>query len=276
LLSALARQTFPLVDFEVLVVNNGSSDETAEVANDFARKEELKVRLAFEPRRGVNHARNRAVVETRTEFIAFIDDDEIPGAEWLTSLVGGMRRFPDAGCVGGPVSATYAYCGLPRTCERCDLTEGSFHLDADGGIVEVVGGGNAIFRRSAFRSVGMFNPALSGHGDDFEWMLRSAAAGFPIYYVASADVEHVRDRVTVRAAVMKSFLRARSAAQFERASGRTHPRPATLVSRIPRYLAHAARYRCWGGVTQASSAAGRAVGVVQTRARGSHKVTSRS
>ena len=270
LLAALRDQSYPLESFEVLVANNGSSDGTADVVGNAAREGALTIRHVLEAKRGVNHARNRAIAESSGEFLAFVDDDELPGPQWLASLVDGMRQFPHAGCIGGPVTATPARGRSPRTCDRCDLAEGNFYLDIVGGAADVVGGGNAIFRRSAFEAVGEFNPALSGHGDDYEWMLRSRAAGFPVYYVAAASVVHLHDHVTARAVLKKSFLRALSAAEFEAIAGLPHPDPASVVSRIPRYLAHSVRYRCWGGVAQSCGAAGRAIGVVQVRMRGRH------
>jgi glycosyltransferase involved in cell wall biosynthesis len=270
LLAALRDQSYPLESFEVLVVNNGSSDQTADVVGNAARQGALTIRHVIEAKRGVNHARNRAIAESPGEFLAFVDDDEIPGPRWLESLVDGMRRFPASGCIGGPVMARPARETSPRTCDRCDVAEGNFSLDIVEGAADVVGGGNAIFRRSALEAVGEFNSALSGHGDDYEWMLRSRAAGFLVYYIAAASVVHVRDQVTARAYLKKSFLRAFSAAEFEAMTGLPHPDPASVVSRIPRYLAHSVRYRCWGGVAQTCGAVGRAIGVVRARKRGRH------
>src|SRR5271154_627727 len=84
---------------DCLVVDNASTDDTARVIEDFARDSTLKMRLVSEPRLGSSFARNRAVDESASDYIFFIDDDAIAERDWATELLDDMRRRDlDAAC----------------------------------------------------------------------------------------------------------------------------------------------------------------------------------
>lgn len=79
-LESLAGQTLPAQEFEILVVNNNSTDDTPAVFAGFARQHpELRLRMVAEPVQGISYARNRGVAEAEGECIVFIDDDEEAG-----------------------------------------------------------------------------------------------------------------------------------------------------------------------------------------------------
>lgn len=92
-LQALAGQS--VSDFEVLIVDDGSSDETPRFLADFAAAHpELRLRsFRSETRRGANPSRNLAIRESRAEYVAFLDDDCVPRSDWLACLLNG---FADA------------------------------------------------------------------------------------------------------------------------------------------------------------------------------------
>ena len=74
-LESLAGQTLPAQEFEILVVNNNSTDDTPAVFAGFARQHpELRLRMVAEPVQGISYARNRGVAEAEGECIVFIDD----------------------------------------------------------------------------------------------------------------------------------------------------------------------------------------------------------
>jgi glucosyl-dolichyl phosphate glucuronosyltransferase len=84
---------------ECLVVDNGSTDETATVIGDFARGARLPIRRVFEPTLGSSFARNRAVDECTSDYIFFIDDDAEAERDWAVELLDDMRRRQlDAAC----------------------------------------------------------------------------------------------------------------------------------------------------------------------------------
>lgn len=94
------------IDWEVLVVDNNSTDNTAAVVEKYARnwRSDSQVRYAFEPRQGPAYARCHAVLEAESnEFIGFLDDDNLPAPNWLISGYQFGRHRPRAGAFGGIV-----------------------------------------------------------------------------------------------------------------------------------------------------------------------------
>jgi glycosyltransferase involved in cell wall biosynthesis len=84
---------------ELLVVDNGSSDATREVLRESALG--FPLRVLYEPRAGLSHARNRAAAEARGELLLWIDDDVEVEPGWLAAYLEASRRHPEASFFGG-------------------------------------------------------------------------------------------------------------------------------------------------------------------------------
>lgn len=102
-LAALARQTLPAPQWELCVIDNGSSPPLApgDFAVSFAR------RIVREPRAGLLWARRRGIEETRGDYLVFIDDDTIPDAGFLAAAVAFMDAHPRAGTAGGRIDPRF-------------------------------------------------------------------------------------------------------------------------------------------------------------------------
>ena len=85
-LDAILKQTLPSSDYEVLVVDNGSTDDTKDLTEALGKKH-ANLRYFHEPVMGLSRARNTALAQTTTPYIAYLDDDAIPYANWLEELV---------------------------------------------------------------------------------------------------------------------------------------------------------------------------------------------
>ena len=103
-LESLVSQDLPPEAFEILVVDNASTDATPEVVRGVAARHPGRVRVVREPVLGHSRARNRGIMESRGNVIAFTDDDARVGRCWLRPLVDTCER-PHVGCAGGPVRA---------------------------------------------------------------------------------------------------------------------------------------------------------------------------
>ena len=90
-----------LDSWEVIVVDNASSDDTPKLADEFRSR--LPLRYVREEQPGLSNARNRGVQAARGEWILWIDDDVTVGAEWLQAYVAAIARFADANVLGGPI-----------------------------------------------------------------------------------------------------------------------------------------------------------------------------
>lgn len=87
---------------EVIVVDNGSSDNTKEIVLNFKNK--LNIKYIYEGQRGIPHARNAGIRNATKDIIAFIDDDCVADRNWLKYLEIPFIKDPRIGVVGGEVS----------------------------------------------------------------------------------------------------------------------------------------------------------------------------
>ena len=101
-LECFASQQAPGLDFEVIVVDNNSTDETKAVIESFAARDK-RIHYLFEPRQGLSHARNRGIGVARAEMVAFTDDDVEVATDWIAQMHRAMCRYAEADFVGGRV-----------------------------------------------------------------------------------------------------------------------------------------------------------------------------
>jgi GT2 family glycosyltransferase len=101
----LLDQDCPPGGFEVLVVDNRSTDATPDVVRDFAATG--RVRYLTEPKVGLSHARNTGWRSARGRYVAFLDDDAVPCPGWLAAIVEAFAATPCAGIVGGRVEPVW-------------------------------------------------------------------------------------------------------------------------------------------------------------------------
>jgi glycosyltransferase involved in cell wall biosynthesis len=180
-----AQQDAPT--FEVVVVDNGSSDATP----DLARGHQIGARLAVERSRGPYAARNAGIREARGEIVAFTDADCLPDPRWLTE---GVRTIDSgADLVGGQVVQMAS--ASPTVWERYDRAT---YLKQDQFIERerFAATANLFVRASVFADVGVFVPELTASGD-LEFGQRATGAGYRLVYAAEASVRH-HPRTTLR------------------------------------------------------------------------------
>lgn len=186
----------PGVDWEVLVVNNNSTDDTDAVVAAHAGR--LPVRRAFEPQAGIALARNRAVAEARGDVIAWTDDDAFPEPDWIEKALAALDRF-DADMVFGKVEPLWE-AGRPPPWFN-DKYRGMFALIDLGGparrVTEphVVGFNvNMAFRRSILDKIGGYRTDIGrgrmAGGEDIDLFQRAHRAGVSVAYEPAAVVRH--------------------------------------------------------------------------------------
>src|SRR5688572_14570339 len=100
--SLLAQHQTITPPFELIVVDNNSTDKTHEIVEGFARIDG-RVRYLFEPRQGLSHARNAAIRDARAPLIAFTDDDVRAEPDWVSAIVRAFDEHRDAAVIGGRV-----------------------------------------------------------------------------------------------------------------------------------------------------------------------------
>lgn len=102
-LTALERPAS--MQWELLVVDNGSDDDTAASLAKYA--ERLPLRMLDEPRIGLSHARNKAIAEARGVYIVWIDDDVIVDPDWLRAYAEAFGAWPETAFFGGPIAPEF-------------------------------------------------------------------------------------------------------------------------------------------------------------------------
>lgn len=235
---------------EVLVINDGAHPQTDAVA------ERHGVRIVSLPtRRGVNGARNAGIGAGRSDTLVFLDDDVRVSPDWLEAMLADIRRHPECEVFTGPIRGRLE--GDLRTCGREPPPISTYDSGPVDREVSYVIGGNTAIRRSAFDRLGAFRGELSGRGDEEEWVLRYAAAGGRMRYVAAAAVDHRRDAEDSRllALTRAAYRQGREARRHDVRVGKTR----SLIAELRIIVGcawHTVRRRCAFGVVMGARAAG--------------------
>ncbi|MGH2760941.1 MAG: glycosyltransferase [Vicinamibacterales bacterium] len=250
-LTSLVAQDFPKDAFEVIVIDDESADRTTEIAKSFESKGPPSVRYMRQPYGGLSVGRNRAVTEGFGDLICFIDDDAEASPGWITAMVDAARRHPDVECFGGRLLLRLEG-RAPRTCGKESLAA-TLDLGDDEQLITEIKGSNMAMLRSGFERIGLFNPALVWRGDEENWMHRLREQGGRALYVPQALVWHRRLPSDLR---MTRLLKTRfgwgvGQVQFKRETGEPFE-PRVEWRALRRWLTHAIRDRCTGGLLQAS------------------------
>lgn len=198
--SVLACQLPDSFQWELLVVDNNSSDRTREIVESYSSRFRDRIRYIFEARQGKSNALNRGVLEARGEILAFMDDDVQVDPQWLYKISAPLQDGSWAG-VGGriippkdfsppswlPVEGPFSLGGI---LAFFDLGESPHEL------MEPPFGTNMAFRKETFAKHGGFRvdlgpcPGTEIRGEDTEFGRRILRAGERLWYEPAAIVRH--------------------------------------------------------------------------------------
>jgi glycosyltransferase involved in cell wall biosynthesis len=164
------------VRYEVIVVDNNSTDSTREVVERYLERENTALKYVFEQKQGVSHARNTGLAHARAPIISFADDDVRVGRDWVASIKKELDEHPEVDFVGGkilPRWKTQPPAWLNRdhwwALALLDYGDAPFYVSADKPLCLPTA--NAAFRASLFERFGLFSPEFSGR-EDHEFLLR--------------------------------------------------------------------------------------------------------
>jgi cellulose synthase/poly-beta-1,6-N-acetylglucosamine synthase-like glycosyltransferase len=178
-------------DWELIIVDNGSTDDTAIIVQNFINSESIKAKYVFEPRPGLANAHNGGLAMAQGDIVAFTDDDCYPAPDFLTRVYSVFETDSSLGYITGRIMlhdpADFAIT-VNESPSPLFLPGGAF-LRA--GIVQ---GANMAFRRSVLQEIGGFDP-LFGPGsmfnaEDTDAAARACAKGWSGRYCPEAIVRH--------------------------------------------------------------------------------------
>ena len=196
---ALIRQTLPVNEFEVLLINNNSTDQTAAICLRFQQAHpEFPFHYFEEKQQGLSYARNRGIEEARGNLLVFLDDDAFAEPDYLRNIQQFFKTHPDAAAAGGriypefenqrPSWMSHYMLSLASTLNlgnRVLLFRKKYPI-----------GANMILRRSTVEKYGEFDVALGRRGNKLEGaeekdlFYRIRRNGEKIYYLPDAVVYH--------------------------------------------------------------------------------------
>jgi O-antigen biosynthesis protein len=181
--AGLSKLAYP--NFEVIVVDDGSTDATAAIASAYP------FYLASTPNQGLSNARNLGLELASGEIVAYLDDDAYPDPHWLHYLARTFMRTSHAG-VGGP---NIAPPGDGFLADCVDNAPGNpTHILLSDQEAEHIPGCNMAFRKSALLAIQGFDPGYRVAGDDVDVCWRMRQSGGTLGFNAGAMVWHHRRR----------------------------------------------------------------------------------
>jgi len=198
--SLVAQVLSPSVPWEIVVVDNNSSDETRATIERYCNRYPGRLRYLFEPQQGLSRARNAGIRAARGEIFAFLDDDVVADRDWLSNLTSALSDSVWAGA-GGRVVPPEGFSPPHWLTLGGDMDLGGplalFDLGMmPGDLKRAPFGANMAFRRSMFEKYGDFRVDLGRcgssllSGEETEFANRLLAASERIRYEPTAIVHH--------------------------------------------------------------------------------------
>lgn len=214
-LEKIASCGYPAEAYEIVLVDNNSTDSTASECAAFAADHpEVQYRYFLETAQGLSYARNRGIAEADGDVIVFLDDDSFVEPDYLQRLSARLAEYPDAAAFGGRIDPIFESGKAPDWL--CSWTLSWVSAIDKGPEVSLFTGGkypigaNMGFRTATLRGMPGFDTSLGRTGknllggEEKEIFGRITEAGGNIYYFPDVRVGHViPERRTTREYIIR-------------------------------------------------------------------------
>jgi len=202
LLESIAANTLQRDAYEILVVDNNCTDNTADICREFEKDHpQVRFRCVAEPEQGLSAARNRGIREAKGDILVYIDDDAIVDPDYLQAFAEWFAQHPRTMAAGGPIQPLYEEGGEPQWMSpytRALLTAWMDYGEKPRRYPKgrYPGGGNAAYRKAVFERTGLFNTALGRKGgnlsgsEEKDIFQKMARADMEVMYIPTPVLHH--------------------------------------------------------------------------------------
>ncbi len=202
-LASIAGNDFPKSEYEIILVDNNCTDNTAIEVTRFKKDfPDTELKYVIESHQGLSYARNRGISESDGDILVYVDDDATVNPQYLPALSALFGEYPDIMAAGGPIIPVYEDGTEPSWMNRhlrrlltgylyFGKKERSFPMNC------YPGGGNAAYRRIVFEKTGKFNTELGRKGNNLsageekDIFDRMTSAGMKFIYTPDAILYHI-------------------------------------------------------------------------------------
>ncbi len=200
-LEHMANQSASSDQYEVIVIDNNSTDETARIAAQAIEQHpEVTINYFLEKSVGLSHARNRGIQEAKGDILSFIDDDAFADHGYVKAIGDYFADHQEVSAIGGKIIPEYedqepqwmSKFLLPLVAA---VDMGDKPRPFPGSKFPI--GANMAFRKSVFTQLGTFDPALGrianelGAGEEKDLFIKLKSADQQIHYVPTVLVRHI-------------------------------------------------------------------------------------
>ncbi|NEQ44098.1 MAG: glycosyltransferase family 2 protein [Leptolyngbya sp. SIOISBB] len=185
------------LQWEVIIVDNNSQDETAEIAQQYQAswRSDVSLSYVFEPQQGLAFARQCGVDHATGTLVGFLDDDNWPAVDWVAAAVQFGQEHPQVGAYGGKTEAAFEQPpampikSISKFLALQNYGSEPYRLHPERQILPA--GAGLVVRRSAWLAcIPRTLVRISQGGDDYEISLRLAKNGWEIYYNPAMQIQH--------------------------------------------------------------------------------------
>lgn len=203
-LQKLSEQTLRPEEYEVIIIDNRSTDNTADICKTFiAEHPGFNFRYVFEEKKGLSFARNRGWQEAKSAIVTYIDDDAEATNNFLEGILQFFAKHADAVGAGGRIIPVYPDTGEPEWMNkylngfvgRVDFGDTPKVFE---GKMKYPAGCNMTYRKEVLQQVGGFNNELTFRSDDKYIYNEVKKVSDKIFYLPSATVYHNIDQERLR------------------------------------------------------------------------------
>ena len=201
-MESLVQQSLDKNAYEVIIVNNNSTDHTATICQDYlAAHPDYHFQYLNEPKQGASFARNTGAALAKGALLCFMDDDAVAGKDYLARIVQFFEDHADAGGLGGKIIPKYIPAEPAWMSYYVSSMVGNFDYSPSVAVFSPNRyplESNMIIRKKDFDAISGFNTALPGvvgtlriGGEGKDFFMRLKALGRVIYYDPAIAVQHV-------------------------------------------------------------------------------------